>query len=379
MDFKRKKKVLIIDDELIYHEVVSRILISDNYEVYAECDGSRIINTVLITQPDIIILDWHIPGYENRTIIQDLKSTPGLQDIPIILSTSLMATIHHVEDALAEGAIDYIRKPFDQLELKIRLQTALNTNLNSTVDSKRKKLEQLLEVKDQLLSVLIHDIRNPIQSLLAATELLKSPEISGDNHEIVESISHKIKINLEFIENIFSWSKGSCNGMSLQKENVDLSSVLHEIIHYAKPLAEVKNIEINLESEISDEVHVDSKMMTFVLRNLVSNAIKFSYKEGKIDINMTRHKGGVSVIVKDQGRGITPSQMSRLFEVGYSTQGIEKEIGSGLGLYLSKEFIECNKGRISVESVPREYTIFTIDLPVLEEASMESIDELAIH
>ena len=379
MDSKRKNKVLIIDDEIIYHEVVSRILISDNYEVYAECDGSRIINTVLITQPDIIILDWHIPGFETRKIIHDLKTTPGLQGIPIILSTSLMATIHHVEDALAEGAVDYIRKPFDHLELKIRLQTALNTNLNSHIDNERKKLEQLLEVKDQLLSVLIHDIRNPIQSLIAATELLKSPEISGDNHEIVESISHKIRINLEFIENIFSWSKGNCNGMSLKKENVDLSEVLKDIIHFARPLAEVKNIEINLENEVNDHVHVDSKMMKFVLRNLISNAVKFSYKGGQIDVNMSRVKEGISISVKDQGRGITPVQMSKLFDVGYSTNGVEKEIGSGLGLYLSKEFIECNKGRISVESVPREYTIFTINLPISEEIVMDDINELVVQ
>jgi len=379
MDSKRKNKVLIIDDELIYHEVVSRILISDNYEVYAECDGSRIINTVLITQPDIIILDWHMPGYETRQIIQDLKSTPGLQDIPIILSTSLMTTIHHVEDALTEGAVDYIRKPFDQLELKIRLQTTLNTNTNSHLHNKRRQLEQLLEVKDQLLSVLIHDIRNPIQSLIAATELLKSPDISGDNHEIVESISHKIKINLEFIENIFSWSKGSCNGMALRKEQVDLKSVLDEIVRFAKPLARVKNVEIDFQSEVDDRVYVDAKMMRFVLRNLVSNAVKFSYNMGKVKVSMHRVKGGVSVSVQDSGRGITPEQMAKLFEVNYSTSGVGKEVGSGLGLYLTKEFIECNKGRISVESVPREFTIFTVELPVLDESTVEKIDELVVH
>lgn len=379
MDLKRKNKVLIIDDELIYHEVVSRILISDNYEVYAECDGSRIINTVLITQPDIIILDWHIPGYDTRKIIQDLKTTPGLQEIPIVLSTSLMTTIHHVEDALAEGAVDYIRKPFDQLELKIRLQTTLNGKVNSHLQNKRKKLEQLLEVKDQILSALIHDIRNPIQSLIAATELLKSPDISGDNHEIVESIEHKIKINLEFIENIFSWSKGNCNGMSIQKENVDLSAVIRDIVRFAKPLAKVKNVEIELHADVDDHVYVDSKMIHFVLRNIVSNALKFSYKLGKIEINMHRVRGGVSVTVKDQGRGITPVQMSKLFEVNYSTNGVEKEIGSGLGLYLSKEFIECNKGHIAVESVPREYTIFTIHLPISEEVLVENIDELVVH
>lgn len=379
MELKRKNKVLIIDDELIYHEVISRILVSDNYEVYAECEGSRIINTVLITQPDVIILDWHLPGFDTRQIIRELKTTPGLQDIPIILSTTLMTTIHHVEDALSEGVIDYIRKPFDQLELKIRLQTTLNKSQNTQIDCKRKKLEQLLEVKDQLISVMIHDIRNPMQSLIAATELLKSPEISGDNHDIVESISHKIKINLEFIENIFSWSKGSCNGMNIDKDNVDLSELIKEVVQFAQPIAQAKDIDINLETEVTDPVYVDSKMMSFVIRNMVSNAIKYSYKYGKIDINMSRVKEGISVTVQDQGRGITPNQMSRLFDVDYSTNGVNKEIGSGLGLYLSKEFIECNRGSILVESVPREYTVFTINLPVSEEVSKEDRNELVEH
>ena len=376
MDFKREHKVLLIDDEEVYHDVVSRILASDNYEVYYESDGARIINTVLITQPDIIVLDWHLPGFDTKKIIKDLKSTPGLQDIPVILSTSLMTTIHHVEEALANGAADYIRKPFDQVELKIRLQTALNCEVSNRTKNKSEKLEQLIEVKDKLLSVLIHDVRNPIQSLIALTELLKSPTVSGDNHDIVESISEKIKINLEFIDNIFSWSKGYCNDINLTREDVDLSSILKDIIRFAKPIADIKKIKISLRNEVSDLVYADCKMMRFVLRNIISNAIKFSYQNGLIEINMERKKDTVAITVKDEGRGITPCQVSRLFEIDYSTSGVDKEAGHGLGLYLSKEFIECNNGSISVESVPREYTIFTVQLPVSKAVVVEDTKEL---
>ncbi len=214
------------------------------------------------------------------------------------------------------------------------------------------ELEQLNKVKDKFFSIISHDLRSPMNALTGILDLMDRNQISPDeftklNKELRIQFNHTKTL----INNLLDWTLLQMDKLKIQFEKIDLSQLAEENI---KMLVSLHLKEIKINNQIADGTFAigDTNMINLVLRNLLTNAIKFSEPGDLIDIGCQQEGTGYVISVKDHGVGISPEIQRLLFEKtsGYSTRGTANEKGTGLGLILCKEFVERNGGRIWVES-----------------------------
>ncbi len=233
----------------------------------------------------------------------------------------------------------------------------------------QKKLEELNAQKDKFFSIIAHDLRSPFYSLLGFAGLLKDDfdNITDEEKKLyINNIITSLKNLLSLIDNLLTWARINLNRVNFEPELISLSYIIRTVIDSQKLGAENKSILINNNCPVDLKVFADANMIEAVIRNLISNAIKFTKKDGKIDVNVIETEEQVKIEVKDNGIGMESSTVSSLLKKSsvHSTSGTNNEKGTGLGLMICKEFIEKHNGTISIESKPGEGTIISFTLPV---------------
>ncbi len=230
------------------------------------------------------------------------------------------------------------------------------------------ELQKLNATKDKFIAIIAHDLRSPFNSILGFCDVLLEQIHNKDIENIdlyariiVESSSKA----MELLMNLMEWSRGQIGRMEFNPEYLDLAGLIEETTHYVDGFAGQKSISIkkNLLPHIS--VFVDKAMISTVLRNIISNAVKFTTPGGEVNIRSSRDQNEILISVSDTGVGISPENIDKLFRIDqvYSTAGTDKERGTGLGLILCKEFVEKHGGRIWVDSKITEGSTFYFTLP----------------
>lgn len=227
--------------------------------------------------------------------------------------------------------------------------------IEDTLKENTEKLKLLNDTKDKFFSIIAHDLRSPFQSLLGSTELLAS-EIDSLAKEDIVKMSKSLNKNLhnlfELMENLLHWSLLQRNMLSYEPENINIHTVVKQIIENSNDDVVGKNITLTNKIEIGTLIYADINMFRSIVQNLLINAIKFTQNKGEIIISSTEKNGFVEVSIRDNGIGISPEKSSILFNFSkpVTTNGTAGEKGTGLGLPLCKEFVERNGGKIWVES-----------------------------
>jgi len=229
-------------------------------------------------------------------------------------------------------------------------------------------LMRMVQTKDKLFSIVAHDLRNPFTALTGLTEILQrnaqknDPEETAEFAAMINDSSHKL---LSLIENLLQWTKSQTGRLNLVSRNIPLKNLTDEILKIYLTQADSKGI--RLKNDIADNISVfaDYETLSVIVRNLVSNGIKYTKKGG--DVTLTAYQSSESTIFKvaDTGVGMGADILDKLFKIegGFTTEGTNHEAGTGLGLIICKEFIECNGGAIDVESFIGKGTTFTVTLP----------------
>jgi PAS domain S-box-containing protein len=234
------------------------------------------------------------------------------------------------------------------------------------------KLLQLNLDKDRFISILGHDLKSPFNNILGFSEILTT-EINSLNsdeiREIAGNINKSAKITNNLLEDILMWARTQQGSISFKPQNLSLSATCRNILEILAPNASAKNISINCLSEDHINVFADADMLKTIVLNLVSNAIKFTNSGGKININAEQNSENVIISVSDNGIGIPPENLAKLFDISQviSTTGTAKETGTGLGLLLCKEFVEKHGCKIWVESEVGKGSEFKFTLPIFTE------------
>lgn len=239
---------------------------------------------------------------------------------------------------------------------------------NALKESK-KQLIELNATKDKLFSIIAHDLRNPFNNIIGISELLtESPNDLGDAEfeEYLGIINSQAKDTLILLDNLLNWAQSQTGQISFNPEKIILSDVIPKIIKLNTSLSKSKNISLNYCSLEKTEVYADENMLRTILRNLVSNAIKFTKLGGHIDIHTVSRQDHVEFSISDNGVGIKREKLKELFKISthMTSYGTANEKGSGLGLVLCKEFIERHKGKIWVESEDGKGSDFKFILPL---------------
>jgi PAS domain S-box-containing protein len=231
-----------------------------------------------------------------------------------------------------------------------------------------KRLKELNETKDTFFSIIAHDLKSPFNSIMGFSEILAEQIQEKDYagiEEYAKIIQDSSKRAMNLLMNILEWSRIQTGRISFNPENIDLNQLVDEIIDLLNDSALQKQITIHKILSADIRVFGDHEMLGTIFRNLISNAIKFTYPAGKITVSMVESIDNYNFSVKDNGVGIEPEHLAKLFGIGekITTHGTENEKGTGLGLILCKEFIEKHGGKIWVKSEVTKGSTFSFSLP----------------
>ncbi|MBF7091300.1 HAMP domain-containing histidine kinase [Flavobacterium sp. ALJ2] len=231
------------------------------------------------------------------------------------------------------------------------------------------KIKKLLDDKNQFFSIIAHDLRGPLGSSASLSEILTQniEEYSREEiKEIIEMLHESNKNSYKLLENLLDWSKVQTGMIEFSPKRIIINTLINENVELNKSAALNKNISLLFESSELIEVEADKNMIDTIVRNLLTNAIKFTDKHGEIIVRIKKKHQKIEISITDNGIGIPDNIKEKLFKINgkVSQRGTENESGSGLGLLLCSEFIKMHQGKIWTESEPGKGSTFKFTLPL---------------
>ena len=232
-------------------------------------------------------------------------------------------------------------------------------------------LIKLNETKDKFLSIISHDLKNPINTIIGLSEMLER-KVQSNNIESVAEYAKNIKHSTQRVKNLLlnllEWSISQSGKMDFNPTNIELKSIIQEIVDLSEEMLKQKDLTVDIAYVDNDLVYIDKEMISTVVRNFLTNAIKFSYPGGKINIRCEAHNQRIVLGISDNGIGMSPMALNSLFKIGesFSSKGTKNETGTGIGLILCKEFLEKHDSQVFVESMEGKGSSFKFSLPLAE-------------
>jgi signal transduction histidine kinase len=360
----KKPLILIVDDTPKNIQVLGKTLHDLGYNVSIATSGSQALESVRKEYPDLILLDIQMPEMDGFEVCKILKANLNTKEIPIIFLTAVIES-EKIVNGFELGAVDYITKPFNTAELNKRVATHIE------IKQSREKLKDLNATKDKFFSIIAHDLKNPFSTLLGFSKLLfeNAPTYTTDQvQEYAQIMNNTARQSYTLLENLMQWAKSQTGKITVIPRNSSMDDLLLTTIPIVNGSALKKNITIESKISKDDLVYVDNSLTTTILRNLLTNAIKFTKTNGKVIVATQRKGKFLEVSITDTGVGIDPKNIDKLFRIDskISSPGTDSETGTGLGLILCKEFVEKQGGRIWVTSELGKGSTFTFTLPLME-------------
>lgn len=261
-------------------------------------------------------------------------------------------------------SIRYMRQSYDYERAAVEERNREIEAQNEEITKQKRELEFLNNEKDRLFSIVAHDVRMPLSSIQGYLEILNGVGLQEDEKQhIEEQLLQITKDTSEMLMNILSWSKTQLKGINVQLRPLDVNAVLKNWLKMEKSIAEKKGIHLNTLTAGQLHILADHDMLQLVIRNLVSNAIKFTPAGGEVVVSTRYHNDAAVIVIADNGVGISSEKQQTLFQLNASaTYGTNNERGVGLGLLLCKEFTEQQNGKIWYESKPNQGSVFYVSL-----------------
>jgi signal transduction histidine kinase len=240
--------------------------------------------------------------------------------------------------------------------------------INARVIKQNEALSKLNGTKDKFFSIIGHDLKGPLNSLTAFSQLLINHTASLTEEEIktiAKDLDKSLKNLYELLENLLAWARSQTGNLEFVPLKFRIAEVIKENVRLLSKAAQNKRLKIEMLVDDDLEIYADLNSIKTVIRNLLSNAIKFTPSEGVISIFADRWKDRVEIAIRDTGVGMSEAVQQKIFDISskHTSLGTNKEKGTGLGLVLCKEFVEANKGKLMVESTEGAGSLFKIVLP----------------
>lgn len=250
-------------------------------------------------------------------------------------------------------------RALQQTNLEIQKQADL-------LQQQAEELERLNSLKNKLFSVISHDLKAPMYALRNLFENMHAQDMpGGDIKEMVPDIKNDLNYTVALMENLLQWSKTQMQSHTVKAEIISIHEITEDIVNLLHLQAGEKNIRIENRAHEEAFASADRNMISLVIRNLISNSVKFTPSGGRISIGTYHQNGFIEVYVKDSGKGISAEEMEKINAMEfYTTNGTAHEQGTGLGLMLCKEFVARNGGQMRIESEPGQGSTFSFTLHV---------------
>jgi len=299
--------------------------------------------------------------------VRNIKAINKKLEIEVINRTK---DIEHANSELQKRneKIAYQNSELIQQKEEINVQKEKILKQNEVLELKNKELSDLNKTKDRFFSIIAHDLKNPLSSIISFSELIQhTKDISKDKiDKYIKIIFSSAKNLFGLLENLLNWARTQTGAIKYIPKEISVSGLIMENYTLLKSIARSKEIEFNVDLQGDYSIYADENMINTALRNIITNAIKFTHRGGSIYISAKKENRNVVISVEDTGIGISQDIINNLFKIDESitTVGTEREIGTGLGLIVSNEFVRKNNGEIIVDSKPNKGSRFSIILPL---------------
>ena len=367
-----KSKLLIVDDNSNNRAAISYWLDDNNYEILHASDGVSALKITETFLPDIILLDYNLPGMDGIEVCQRIRSNKKLPFIPIIMMSSYAPEANVM--ALEQGADEFIAMPIMPTELKSRLRAMLRLkeaiSESTELTKENKKLQELDKIKSNFISKASHELKTPLQAILGYTDILKEGlqgELTYPQKLMIKQIREAGEQLLGLISQLLDFETIEKNGAEITPEIFNVESVFSYLTQVLAPIAIKKNIKLKFVSE-SQNIQIESSKnhLERILLNIVSNSIKFSNENSAVLITAKELTDEVIEFkIQDHGKGIEKSNITYIFDKFWQEDDsiTRAHGGLGIGLTVVKKLITILNGQIKVESKPNKGSIFTVLLP----------------
>lgn len=353
--------ILIVDDNLQNLQVLGGILREQNYSVLAVQNGASAIKMMERIHPHLILLDIMMPDIDGIQVCARLKQDSNTADIPIIFISAKNDEATIVKGFNAGGA-DYITKPFIASELLARVKHQLKISQNE------RSLLEIIEMKNKFFSVVTHNLKDPISKMIGlAAQLPQKIEKEDYTRAMLyaQEIHQSAVSQFKMLENLLEWARIQLDTITPISELVFPNDASNEALNIYQISILQKNISIKTNIAI-DSIRTDPRLLQTILRNIISNAIKFTPQDGTIFIDAFLRDQSIVISIKNTGPGLNPSELEYLRSQDTNIenmQHINPNIGAGLGLKICKELLSILNGALEIDSHLGYWTKFMIILP----------------
>lgn len=233
------------------------------------------------------------------------------------------------------------------------------------LESQKEELSDLNLLKNQLFSVIAHDLKSPMYALRNLFRSMQQYDMPAEDiKEMIPDVVNDLNYTTSLMDNLLQWAKSQMNADPIKPQQVDIAQITNEVMQLLRLQAETKNIRVQNKVDASLSAYADKEMIHLVLRNLLSNAIKFTPQNGQVLIEGNETDSFAEILIKDSGTGIDVDALKQIRKnIYFTTKGTDSESGTGIGLMLCREFLLKNGGKMFIESEPGKGSVFSFTLP----------------
>ena len=361
-------KILIVDDVVSNVLLLKILLTNEKFQVCTANCGNMCIEQAKAEKPDLILLDVMMPDISGFDTAVILKKDPATAEIPIIFLTALNNPSDLVH-GFQVGANDFLTKPFNKEELVVRVmhQIAL-VAAKRMIEKQNEELRATISNRDKMYSVIAHDLRSPMASIRMVLNLVVSAvsrdQLGSELFDLLDKANRESEECHDLLDNLLKWTKSQTGRLTVVLQDLDLNDIIPGVVDIFEMIAMTKKIKLQYQGTPM-KVRADNDMLKTIVRNFMSNAIKFSPEESTIDISLSKEGNFAKVSIRDHGVGIAPERLGDIFRKGETTYGTGGEEGSGLGLQLCADFSRKIGGDVMVESTLGEGSTFSVLIPLI--------------
>ena len=405
--------ILVVDDRAANRDFLVTLLRYGGHTMLEESGGEAALATVRAKRPDLVITDILMPELDGYSFVRRLRSEPDIAGTRVVFYSATYLENEARKLAEACGVQHIIVKPcepevvigivdaalgvaasvpvgasdeeFDREHLRVltvKLHAKVNELERSNEDLEARvrartealtatteRLTELIRIKDEFLAIVSHDMKSPLSGISALTELIRR---KGDRmpvarrHELLQSISDGAQHLRALITDLLDLARNATGRVELQPTDVRLSEIAEQSIRAQEFNTRAKGISVALRIAATETVlQADRLKMEQVVNNLLTNAIKFTPRNGKVTVTVEPEQGGARLSVADTGVGIATEDLKRIFDLnkGTSATGTGGERGTGLGLAIVRQWVDLHGGRIEVQSEIARGSTFVVHLP----------------
>ena len=356
-------RILIIDDEPMARETLEALLYCEGYELLFSTNGIDALQQMPELAPDVILLDVMMPGLDGFAVCRQLRKTPQLSHIPVILVTALDG-VDALARGLEAGADEFISKPVNSVELRARVRSMLRIKMQYDA------LARTLHSREVLSKLIVHDMRNPLAAILLYSQLLQrrgahTPE-QASYFDLIQSEAQKLNT---FLDDILLLAKMEKDELIVTRTPVDVGQLIGELKQKYAPLAASQNVDFIVihHGATAAPVALDRHLFQRVLDNLLSAAFKRSQADSQVTLQIEYanhpHAPHLRICVIDQGPGITPEAIEHIFDkYAIGDWQPSDKTGAGLGLAFCRMVIEAHGGKIYAANNADKGAVITIEV-----------------